>query len=180
MGRGVETFSISRAMAFASYTPTQMGSTVLPPPSRRMTIGMLVTGSIINPRIFISISEGACLAPDRPDSRSVCFSSISPSRRSRKTQTSRPRSHYTTVTLYAIGHGVAGKGIGPGARDTDIEIAAQKPVACAVREVERAIIGRAADPLAHGRVAALHQDLPGAAHQLGVAANLDGALLLLN
>ena len=30
MGRGVETFSISRAMALASYTPTQMGSTVLP------------------------------------------------------------------------------------------------------------------------------------------------------
>src|ERR1019366_7104330 len=59
IGRGVETFSISRAIAFASYTPTQMGSTVLLPTSFRMTIGMLVTGSIISPRIFISTSIGS-------------------------------------------------------------------------------------------------------------------------
>src|SRR5215472_2831827 len=56
IGRGVETFSISSAMALASYTPTQMGSTVLLPTSLRMTIGMLVTGSIMSPRIFISTS----------------------------------------------------------------------------------------------------------------------------
>src|SRR5215472_5851186 len=43
-------------MAFASYTPTQMGSTVSLPTSFSTTIGMLVTGSIINPRIFISTS----------------------------------------------------------------------------------------------------------------------------
>src|SRR5215472_12196109 len=43
-------------MAFASYTPTQMGSTVSLPTSFSNTIGMLVTGSIINPRIFISTS----------------------------------------------------------------------------------------------------------------------------
>src|ERR1039457_472986 len=59
IGRGVETFSISRAMAFASYTPTQMGSTVLLPTSFRMTIGILVTGSIMSPRIFISTSIGS-------------------------------------------------------------------------------------------------------------------------
>src|SRR5580698_6882097 len=56
MGRGVETFSISNAMALASYTPTQMGSTALPLVSFRITIGMLVTGSIMRPRIFISTS----------------------------------------------------------------------------------------------------------------------------
>ncbi len=56
MGRGVETFSISSAMALASYTPTQMGSTVLPLTSLRITMGMLVTGSIMSPRIFISTS----------------------------------------------------------------------------------------------------------------------------
>src|SRR5436309_5219370 len=36
--------------------PTQMGSTAAPFTSLRMTIGMLVTGSIIKPRIFISTS----------------------------------------------------------------------------------------------------------------------------
>src|SRR5262249_34643381 len=59
MGRGVDTFSISSAIALASYTPTQMGSTVFPFRSFRITIGILVTGSIINPRIFISTSMGA-------------------------------------------------------------------------------------------------------------------------
>src|SRR5882724_6590493 len=56
MGRGVVTFSISSAMAFASYTPTHMGSTVSLPTSLSTTMGILVTGSIINPRIFISTS----------------------------------------------------------------------------------------------------------------------------
>src|SRR5215831_15970838 len=56
MGRGVVTFSISSAIALASYTPTQMGRTVLPFTSFRMTMGMLVTGSIMSPRIFISTS----------------------------------------------------------------------------------------------------------------------------
>src|ERR1700692_2516099 len=36
--------------------PTQMGRIALPLTSFRTTIGMLVTGSIINPRIFISTS----------------------------------------------------------------------------------------------------------------------------
>src|ERR1035441_9176103 len=56
MGRGVETFSISRAMALASYTPTQIGSTTLPFRSFKITMGVLVTGSIMSPRIFISTS----------------------------------------------------------------------------------------------------------------------------
>src|SRR5260370_40762607 len=56
MGRGVLTFSISSAMALASYTPTQMGSTVSLPTSFSSTIGMFETGSIISPRIFISTS----------------------------------------------------------------------------------------------------------------------------
>src|SRR5712692_9585973 len=36
--------------------PTQIGSTVSLPASLRITMGMLVTGSIMRPRIFISTS----------------------------------------------------------------------------------------------------------------------------
>src|SRR5258708_32102816 len=43
-------------MALASYTPTQIGRMELPCTSFRTTIGILVTGSIIRPRIFISSS----------------------------------------------------------------------------------------------------------------------------
>src|SRR5579871_518549 len=63
IGRGVETFSISSAIAFASYTPTHIGSTVSPPTSLRITIGILLTGSIINPRIVISTSIWRDLHP---------------------------------------------------------------------------------------------------------------------
>src|SRR5215217_4405861 len=55
IGRGVATFSICRAMALASNSPTQIGSTFSPSLSRRITIGMLVSGSTINPLIVISI-----------------------------------------------------------------------------------------------------------------------------
>src|SRR6476620_3968623 len=47
-------FSICRAIAFASNTPTQIGSTFCPSRSRRMTMGMLVTGSTIRPLMVIS------------------------------------------------------------------------------------------------------------------------------
>jgi hypothetical protein len=56
MGRGVSTFSICSAIAFASNTPTQIGRTRRPSPSRKTTMGMLVMGSIINPLIIISTS----------------------------------------------------------------------------------------------------------------------------
>ena len=55
IGRGVVTFSICRAMALASNTPTQIGSTRCPSLSRRMMIGMFVIGSTISPLIVISI-----------------------------------------------------------------------------------------------------------------------------
>ena len=55
IGRGVEMFSICKAMAFASNIPTQIGSTFCPSLSRRMTIGMFVTGSTISPLMLISI-----------------------------------------------------------------------------------------------------------------------------
>src|SRR5437762_291650 len=61
MGRGVCTFSISRAMALASYTPTQIGRMAWPCTSFSTTMGMFVTGSIIRPRIFISTSMEASL-----------------------------------------------------------------------------------------------------------------------
>src|SRR5580698_6481142 len=56
MGRGVDDFSISSAMAFASYMPTQIGSTVSLLTSFRITIGILLAGSMTRPRIFISTS----------------------------------------------------------------------------------------------------------------------------
>src|SRR5579859_7542528 len=43
--------------------PTQMGSTAVPLASFRITMGMLVTGSIISPRIFISTSIGPSSNP---------------------------------------------------------------------------------------------------------------------
>ena len=61
IGRGVTTFSISSAMALASYTPTQIGRIPLPQASFRITMGMFVIGSIIRPRIFISTSTGSSL-----------------------------------------------------------------------------------------------------------------------
>src|SRR6516164_1088883 len=73
MGRGGVTFSISSAMAFASYTPTQMGRTVSLAMSLRITMGMLVTGSIMSPRIFISTSIGTpgnCQLPAATQNRS--------------------------------------------------------------------------------------------------------------
>src|SRR5690348_2662851 len=48
-------------MAFASYTPTQIGRMAWPCTSLSTTMGMLVTGSIIRPRIFISTSMEASL-----------------------------------------------------------------------------------------------------------------------
>src|SRR5438270_10581101 len=45
--------------------PTHMGSTASPPESFRITMGILVTGSIIKPRIFISTSIlGPCFGSD--------------------------------------------------------------------------------------------------------------------
>src|SRR5271165_1636005 len=56
MGRGAESFSSSMAMALASKMPTQMGMTESEAGSFRTTIGMLVAGSIISPRIRTSMS----------------------------------------------------------------------------------------------------------------------------
>ena len=55
IGLGVAMFSIWSAIAFASKTPTQIGSTRSPSLSRRMTMGMLVTGSTIRPLMTISL-----------------------------------------------------------------------------------------------------------------------------
>src|SRR6266851_10224580 len=54
MGRGVEIFSSSSAMALASKRPTQMGSERLSSSSRRMSTGMLESGSSASPLTFIS------------------------------------------------------------------------------------------------------------------------------
>src|SRR5437867_10812253 len=64
IGRGVAMFSICSAMAFASKIPTQIGRTRWPSLSRRITIGMFVMGSTINPLMVISICMA--LQPRRP------------------------------------------------------------------------------------------------------------------
>ena len=54
IGRGVATFSISRAMALASKTPTQIGrNSPFSVVSRRITTGMFEIGSINSPLISI-------------------------------------------------------------------------------------------------------------------------------
>ncbi len=56
IGRSAAAFSISEKMACASKMPTQIGITVSDATSLSTTIGMLVAGSIINPRIRTSTS----------------------------------------------------------------------------------------------------------------------------
>src|SRR5579859_4328382 len=56
--------------------PTQMGSTAVPFASFRITMGMLVTGSIISPRIFISTSIGPSL--NTSESQSTVDQSLFP------------------------------------------------------------------------------------------------------
>ena len=53
IGRGVSIFSIAMAMALASKMPTQIGRKTPSPTSRRITTGMLETGSIRRPLISI-------------------------------------------------------------------------------------------------------------------------------
>src|SRR3954469_21149665 len=48
-------FSISKAIALASYAPTQIGSIVSLFTSFRMIMGVALVGSIIRPRILTSI-----------------------------------------------------------------------------------------------------------------------------
>jgi hypothetical protein len=54
MGRGVEIFSSSSAMALASKMPTQMGSERFSSSSLNMMMGILESGSSASPRTFIS------------------------------------------------------------------------------------------------------------------------------
>src|ERR671915_537175 len=75
MGRGGAIFSISSAMALASYAPTQMGSMVSLFTSFRIIIGVPLFGSIINARILTSISiKNLPLAhSDARSRRGQCF-----------------------------------------------------------------------------------------------------------
>src|SRR3984885_9362440 len=56
IGRGVANLSIYNAMALASYMPTQIGRTVSLLTSFKITIGILLAGSMTRPGIFISTS----------------------------------------------------------------------------------------------------------------------------
>src|ERR1051325_938577 len=154
MGRGVETFSISRAIAFASYTPTQMGSTVVLPTSFRMTMGILVTGSIMSPRIFISTSM-----------RSLPF--LIPLHHSSGTDTC---------------HALADQRVGTCARHQHIQITTHqgifvlRPASMSISKIESSILRRTPDPLAERLVPPLHVYLLNLTDQCRIAANLNGAL----
>src|SRR5882672_5750438 len=56
IGRGGAIFSISRAIALASYAPTQIGNIVSLSTSFRIMMGVPLLGSIISALIFTSIS----------------------------------------------------------------------------------------------------------------------------
>src|SRR5579863_8597964 len=128
--------------------PTQMGKMAFPLVSFSTTMGMLLTGSIIKPRIFISTSIWSPFSLDVHD----CF---------------------------------AGQRIRTRARDPNIRKLPDQCLAvlwtCLFRmnEVESAILCCPADPLTRGLIIPLHEGLLGGSHQLGIAADLDGALLLL-
>src|SRR5579863_6911206 len=94
-----------------------MGSTALPLISLRMTIGMLVTGSIMRPRIFISTS-------------------MTPSQSSL---------HHSYDIAYTLAH----QRVGAGASHPHRKVLTHQRLRAAVRmrEVERTIVRRAADPL---------------------------------
>src|SRR6185295_1294849 len=64
IGLGGAIFSISRAIAFASYAPTQIGSIVSLSTSFKIMIGVPLLGSIISALIFTSISIINTSAPD--------------------------------------------------------------------------------------------------------------------
>src|SRR5258708_31466996 len=78
MGRGGAIFSISRAIAFASYAPTHIGSMVSLLMSLSMIIGVPLLGSIISARILTSISIFATplLYTSLTDSERRCYLTI--------------------------------------------------------------------------------------------------------
>src|ERR1035438_10202892 len=83
--------------------------------------------------------------------------------------------------LHHIRHAFTGQRIGARARHAYVHVLAHQrraPVA-GMREIQRAILRGAADPLAQRLVAAFHQDLLDAADQFGIAADLYGALLFV-
>src|ERR1017187_9851555 len=201
MGRGVETFSISSAIAFASYTPTQMGSTVLPLMSLRMTMGILVTGSIISPRIFISTSI-FCGPPPILITPRITLAPLlgSVSRWQTRYRGEKPipapgsaaGGKPGTVTLIpakCAGNRVAVpvccalayQRVGAGAGDANGKVLARQIVSIGigVREVEGPVAGGAPNPLAQGLIPAFHQHFQDAADELSVAPDLNGALPLL-
>src|SRR5437868_224171 len=108
--------------------PTQIGSTASPPESFRMTIGMLVTGSIIKPRIFIS--------------------------------TSIPALYFGSDYHFSY------QAIGKTCRDAHIGVAADRGFHCRRRrEIQRLVLGGAADPLSASIV-------PGLNHYFSYFANM--------
>src|SRR5438270_4577056 len=124
-----------------------MGKTVSLPESRRITMGVLVTGSISKPRIFISTSIGA------------------PQKALPQRTRSHPAQSYTEQTLVCVRlhsalihswrnfHHLTDQAVGQGSRYTHWDVAAghQTP-AISRREVQRFVLGCPAEPLITGFV----------------------------
>src|SRR5208282_4444196 len=139
--------------------PTQIGSTLSPPWSFRITMGMLVTGSIISPRIFISTSimlpPGAC-----PFILPMQYAA-------------------QPVSGWLDNH-IAQQAVGKCLRDPYVYVVSDAGLRLTVdHEIKRLVLRGAADHLSTGRVLPFHHHLKRLAQMPAVACPLDLSLVLL-
>src|ERR1051325_9476439 len=135
LGRGVAMFSICSAIALASKMPTQIGSTFWPSLSRRMTIGMLVMGSTINPLIVISI----CIALQPRRRAPFCQTRASPDAvragplDQHRYRRANPRRRSRQVHDHVARRATRELGLAPSARRVDEDLARLPPPLLAQR-----------------------------------------------
>src|SRR6516162_10313204 len=129
--------------------PTQIGKMALPFVSFSTTMGMLLTGSIINPRIFISTSICGPLS-------SLAAGHGLASQRIRAGTRDPNIQKFSNQCLVVLRTRVSG-----------------------VVEVERPVLCGSPDPLTRGLIIPLHERFLRGPDQLRVAPDLDGPLLFL-
>ena len=153
-----------------------MGSTVSPLVSFRITMGMLVTGSIMSPRIFISTS---IVAPEEHRFQIEDFRlQISNSREISHLQSKIFNSEI--ALLRSLYHHFAQQAVGKTRGGNHRDIAAHFGTAPWRRcEIQRLVLRSAADPLAAGFVLPFNHYFKNLAHVSLVAPSLDLALPLL-
>src|ERR1700693_6049732 len=131
--------------------PTQMGRMAVPCVSFSTTMGMLVTGSIINPRIFISTSIAA--SPGSSDGTN--------------------NSYHLANSDHLLPH----QAVGPGAGDANFEVFSHQAGARR-KKIYHAVARCATRPLAVLVTTIFHQHLEAAANEALVAHHLDLPLAL--